>query len=78
MIVKRIIIDYLHNERNENPRPPPEQVYPVELQPVNQYPNNYHQSANVRVALRTVPVVVKHNNKQLTINALLDDGSSKI
>jgi len=28
------------------------------------------------VALRTVPVILKHGKKQLTINALLDDGST--
>ena len=29
------------------------------------------------VALRTVPVILKHGNKRITVNALLDDGSTK-
>ena len=30
------------------------------------------------VALRTLPVVVKKGNQQLAINAMLDDGSTKL
>ena len=36
-----------------------------------------YQTCHKYVALRTVPVIVRNGNKQLKINALLDDGSTK-
>lgn len=40
--------------------------------------NSCDQEVNTsQIGLRTVPVIVKNGNKQLMVNALLDDGSSK-
>ncbi|XP_045206181.2 uncharacterized protein LOC123558365 [Mercenaria mercenaria] len=39
--------------------------------------NDNRFSVPNRISLRTVPVIVKNGSKQLTVNALLDDGSSK-
>ena len=36
-----------------------------------------HASGSIQISLRTVPIIVRNGHKSLTINALLDDGSSK-
>ncbi|KAL4238005.1 hypothetical protein ACF0H5_002716 [Mactra antiquata] len=65
----------LHSEKTENLQSTAEQPG----SPHQSSNRNYHQSTstNMKVALRTVPVIVKHKDKKMTINALLDDGSSK-
>ncbi|XP_053395846.1 uncharacterized protein LOC128555994 [Mercenaria mercenaria] len=64
------------DEMNQQNVPTNENATSHHVQHQAHYNNNRFSVPN-RISLRTVPVIVKNGSKQLTVNALLDDGSSK-